>query len=235
MCLLHLQDQAQLAAYWEMPRRIGLNNLTFDRPTAGDGNCFYRAIIQQLQRPEILQHMPTHLRFQDHDVLRVAVVNFVRENCNCEIFQNYREAYKVTHSNLTFDQILNRQQQSSTYAHELFIHATAFMLNLPILVTSEKNTAVKPYQLIRCSAGEADDASTEILQMLTNEQDGTSFFLRIGSIDSNHFQSLILSNTVATTNTTLTSPTINLPTTSASSMSNNKQFASKELHLKKKV
>ena len=186
----------------ENARRIGLN-LTFEQPTPGNGNCFYHAVVSQIQRREIIAQIPAHLHFTDHDALRVAVVNFVRQNPYYPVFLNYMQAYQVTYPNLTFDQILDRQQQSSTYAIELFIHATAFMLNIPILVTSEKNTNAKPYQLIRCSAGESADASIEISQMLTDEQNGTRFFLRLGSINSDHFQSLIQPS-----NATMTTPTI---------------------------
>ena len=44
--------------------RVGLTNLTFDEPTLGDGNCFYRSIVQQLRRPEIRQYVhPGFLHF----------------------------------------------------------------------------------------------------------------------------------------------------------------------------
>ena len=36
--------------------RVGLTNLTFDQPKLVDGNCFYRAVIQQMWRPEMQQH-----------------------------------------------------------------------------------------------------------------------------------------------------------------------------------
>ena len=89
----------------ENARRIGLNNLTFDRPTPGDGNCFYHAILQQLQRPEIMQQLPTHLHFNNHDALRVAVVNFVKENSPMSNISKLPASLQSNiYPNLTFEQ-----------------------------------------------------------------------------------------------------------------------------------
>ena len=62
-------------------RNNGLS-VTYDSPTEGDGNCFYRAIVQQLKRDEIREQISPSLQFDDHHILRLTVVNFVKESQN---------------------------------------------------------------------------------------------------------------------------------------------------------
>ena len=122
-------------------RKIGLDNITYDVLTLGDGNCFYHAIVQQLRRPELRQYVDSDLRFDDHLKLRMAVVNFIRQNNDAELFRNYREVFTTSlqHNDITWEQILQSQERNSVYVEELFIRATAIMLNVNILVTSENN------------------------------------------------------------------------------------------------
>ena len=46
-------------------RRIGLN-ITSDLPTLGDGNCFYRAVVQQLKRSTIRDQTHIHTPLQSN-------------------------------------------------------------------------------------------------------------------------------------------------------------------------
>ena len=59
-------------------RSIGLN-LDYDIPTVGDGNCWYHAVIQQMRRPEVFQSLSNKRRFDNHLVLRDAVVAFIEK------------------------------------------------------------------------------------------------------------------------------------------------------------
>ena len=177
---------------------IGLSNLTYDEPTIGDGNCFYHAIVQQLRRPEIRLFVDPELHFQHHHDLRLAVVNFIRQNIVSDLFKNYRQFYttSVRHGTMTWEQLLQNQERSTVFVEELFIRATAIMLNVNILVTSENNTQDRPYTLISCLPDESHNVSGErqVTQMLTDGND-TGVLIGLGSINSDHFQSLIVNDT----------------------------------------
>ena len=54
--------------------------ITYDVPTMGDGNCFYRAVLQRMKhRDDIKDHSrQSNKYFSNYRELRVSVVNFVR-------------------------------------------------------------------------------------------------------------------------------------------------------------
>ena len=176
-------------------RRIGLN-VSYDEPTLGDGNCFYRAVVQQLRIPEIRNFVHPNLIFTDHDQLRLAVVKYIRQNSSSQLFQNYRYVESCQQGNMTWEQLLTSQERSTVYAEEMFIRATAMMLNLNILVTSETHSRSVPYNLISCSPDESHNISGErqITQMLTDGKE-TGVLIRLGRINENHFQSLLINDT----------------------------------------
>ena len=74
---------------------------------------------------------------------------------------------------MTWEQLLQNQERSTVFVEELFIRATAIMLNVNILVTSENNTRDRPYTLISCSPDESHNVSgeREVTQMLTDGND----------------------------------------------------------------
>ena len=74
--------------------------------TQGDGNCWYRAIIEQMRRPKIRALLVDSSKvFEDHCVLRLAVVNFVRVQEPISPFiQNYHvinEQNIAEHNNMS--------------------------------------------------------------------------------------------------------------------------------------
>ena len=90
------------------------------------------------------------------------VVNYVLQNSNTELFQNYRSlTATIQDGNLTWEQLLNDQERSTAYVEEIFIRATAILLGIPIMVTSETNTRDRPFTLISCSPDESDNVSGE--------------------------------------------------------------------------
>ena len=66
-------------------RRIGLN-VRDDNVTPGDGNCFYHALLQQLQKSDIsIGYHPTHLILNplpSHLELRTAICEYVQQHQN---------------------------------------------------------------------------------------------------------------------------------------------------------
>ena len=65
----------------EKANSIGLH-VTYDVPTMGDGNCFYRAVWDQMKnRDDIKEYFrQSNKYFSNYHELRVAVVNFVHLN-----------------------------------------------------------------------------------------------------------------------------------------------------------
>ena len=54
-------------------RRIGLN-VHADDVTPGDGNCFYHALLQQLQRSDIsIDYFSTHLTLKPANAKKLAL------------------------------------------------------------------------------------------------------------------------------------------------------------------
>ena len=67
-------------------KQIGLN-VHADEVTPGDGNCFYHAILQQLQRTDItIDHNITYLSLNhplpSHLDLKVAICEYVQQHQN---------------------------------------------------------------------------------------------------------------------------------------------------------
>ena len=92
--VIQAERQAVCDTILAQARSIGLDHLIADQLTVSDGNCFYHAIVQQLNRPEIQREIPRHLQYSDtdYDRLRKDVVNFVRQNVNTiPQFQRYRD------------------------------------------------------------------------------------------------------------------------------------------------
>ena len=87
--------------------RVGLTNLTFDEPTLGDGNCFYRSIVQQMQmrRPEVRHYVHPGFLMLNHHSLRLAVVQCARENEHLPCVMLYRQLYDsaiyLEHNNMS--------------------------------------------------------------------------------------------------------------------------------------
>ena len=67
------------AAMTNRARECGLD-VFYCNPTLGDGNCWYRAIVEQIHRKSVYNRIPEGLRFTDVGLLRVQVLNYIRMN-----------------------------------------------------------------------------------------------------------------------------------------------------------
>ncbi|XP_057310732.1 uncharacterized protein LOC130648690 [Hydractinia symbiolongicarpus] len=177
-------------------RSIGLSNITYRELTIGDGNCFYRAVVQQLNRPEIRQIVSPELHFQNHLQLRAAVVKFVRKNSNLSIFQNNRDFLSISPEEWERD--LQIQSRSTVDVVEIFIRAASIMLGVNILITSDTSTAIHPYTLISPTHDETHNIAGE-QQMAHLLTDGTTAgaFILLGRVNENHYQSLVFDDNVS--------------------------------------
>ena len=168
-------------------QQIGLD-VAIDHATVGDGNCWYRSIIEQMRRPEILAVLDPSKVFVDHHALRLAIVQFVRDEEPTSLFiQHYRMFYEQTisaeHNNMTWDDFLNDQERNRTYCTELFTHATAVFLDNDIMVTSESFTTF-----------------TRLSRSWDIKDDFSPCPMLVGNICQNHFQSLVLTSEMSSMN-----------------------------------
>ena len=77
-------------------RRIGLD-VQMDNLTIGDGNCWYRAVVQQIHRTEVFQMLEPCKIYDSHYHLRLDVVAFVREQVHVsQAVHNYKQFYEET-------------------------------------------------------------------------------------------------------------------------------------------
>ena len=117
--------------------------LVIDTPTTGDGNCFSRAMVQQFQRPSVnafleqtSKHIATFLE------LKLEVVKFVHQNKDSEKIKALKENFELSQQNnhkeglprRTWEQYWEDMDTDGRWADDIFIQATAFYLNMDILI-----------------------------------------------------------------------------------------------------
>ena len=120
-------------------------DVAYDFPTLGDGNCFYRAVIQQMH---------------DSYKLRIAVVNYVlRESYKQNIYiQQYKDHYEeILHAengNMSWLQFLHHQANNAVYVTELFVKGTAVFLWIDIHINTlgcnSSHPYSHPYNVVNC-------------------------------------------------------------------------------------
>ena len=195
----------------EMARNIGID-ATFDVATLGDGNCFYHAIENQItSRPEIQVYVNRSFLSSNHSQLCSAVVYFVRKNqYEVEYIRQYRQLFEIGQifehvQNMSWEEMLLQQEKNGTYVDTLFIQATAVLLGLDIYVTSENSKRETPFTIIKSTWHTNNNSVADNKPVIY-----------LASIDSNHFQSLIVSQTIPHTdnNYAMDMPTYQIPASS---------------------
>jgi hypothetical protein len=120
---------------------------TVEQETSGDGNCFFRALIQAL-------HADNDFQFRDHLHLRTQLVSFMRNNAalqRIEVFRTGVLAYVRQHkfvneSNLVaWHRLLDHMGQSGVWAEDIFIVCSAFFLKRVIKITSSAQSQRHPW------------------------------------------------------------------------------------------
>ena len=90
-------------------------DVAYDFPTLGDGNCFYRAVIQQMQRTQIKQFLHSNLIFTDSNKLRIAVVMCCVSHIN--------KIFISSSTNITMSNFLHEENENMSWL--LFLHHQA--------------------------------------------------------------------------------------------------------------
>ena len=132
--------------------------------TPGDGSCWYHAVVEQIHRRQNFNQIEKHLRFYDAYLLRQAVVGFINKN---ESTLPYIQQYKALHINneIEWRNILQQQENSTTFASTLFCLSTAKLLNVEIRITTLQSTRENPYYSLNV---ETTSGVTFIISNITN-------------------------------------------------------------------
>ena len=167
---------------------IGLA-LTYDRPTVGDGNCFYHSVVHQMQRPEISRTLQQDRIYDNHYLLRLATVQHLRQSLFDNVpeviaFKQLYESVLCNDHNMTWEQFLTNQERNSVFVEDIFIMSCASLINTDIWVTSERCSQVDPYNVITpyWNIGRNCISANPII---------------LGSYQNLHFQSLLPAQCVA--------------------------------------
>ena len=104
--------------------------LKFDNPTAGFGNCFPNAIIQQCRRPEVKSWLQKHRPeaiFYSQQNLRLKVTNFAMRS-NEKAITNLRSKYEQEIGPVdrkSWQDYWNWMAQDGTWVDHIFIQMIA--------------------------------------------------------------------------------------------------------------
>ena len=129
-------------------------NLKLDRLTKGEGNCFMVAVLQQLRRPDVYDHLSIELKRladkMDPMLMRIQVTNFMTTSCHRrveEMRQNYVPDVDIQNDPKSWDDYWKRMLIRGMWPSHYFIQGTAWylQLDLKIIDTSCKK---KPYYKI---------------------------------------------------------------------------------------
>ena len=122
----------------QLPLRLPLDDIT-----EGDGNCYFRALCSQLQRPEVAA--PGEITQLDHRSLRKAICNFMLKS-RLPVVKDFKQRW-MEFCLGNYDQYWRRMAESrgNIWAEGPVIHASAWFLERDIYVVSEKATLGDPF------------------------------------------------------------------------------------------
>jgi sulfur relay (sulfurtransferase) DsrC/TusE family protein len=110
-------------------------NIIKGKETEGDGNCFYRAVADQLLQLKIADSSSL-----THSALRKRVVRFVRKEFNkSERSSTMKNLISCRESDNSFKQMIEEQMRDGIFANETFIIHMAVHLGIAIKVLKIEN------------------------------------------------------------------------------------------------
>ena len=124
-----------------LPLRLPLDDIT-----EGDGNCYFRALGSQLQRPEVAA--PDHMRRLDHRSLRKKICNFMLKS-KLTVVEDFKKNWLDFQDSQLGDYNRYwtdmRDSRGDIWAEGPVIHATAWFLERDIYLVSEKASVAEPF------------------------------------------------------------------------------------------
>ena len=162
-------------------------NVDLDKITPGLGNCWYYAVIQQINRPEIYPLIDVNIRNLNHFQLRHNVSCFIdRIHNTCAAINQYKINCLSTNPNFSWEKYFDEQSTNGNFADEIFIMATAVFIGIDIHVNSQRCNCIHPVNIISKFALWGEDIED-------NYTISDRPYLLIGH-HAEHFQSLIPRN-----------------------------------------
>ena len=154
-----------------------------ENETKGDGNCFYNAIIDQIQNnPGVYDTLSEDAkRCSTPSELRAAVITFV---ASWPPVLSENETMNQWRLSIDWQSYLDEHAQLGTYADDLMIHCTATFLGKDIYVTTKQNNRI--WRHMNSHSGTRGTPIT-LANDQSSEKDENGQF----KIGGEHFQSLI--------------------------------------------
>ena len=112
-------------------------------PTLGDGNWFYRAVIDCYDYK--YGSLPLGINMS-HSILREKVCDYTHQHLNSSFVTAWENSLTgVEEFNHSMTTKINIQRQNGDFADELFIMSTARLLNIAIMCVDETNSPSNLY------------------------------------------------------------------------------------------
>ena len=155
-----------------------------ENETKGDGNCFYNAIIDQIQNnPGVYDTLSDDAKqCSTPSELRAAVITFIESWPPVLNNEETLNQWKV--SSPDWQSYLNEQREPGTYADDIVIHCAATFLGKDIYATTQQNKKIWRY--INSHTGTKGTPITLASNQSSEKNENGQ--LRVGC---EHFQSLI--------------------------------------------
>ena len=160
-----------------------------ERETKGDGNCFYNAIIDQIENnPGVYDTLSDNAKqCSTPSELRAAVITFIASWPQVLSDQETLTLWKdsgLGEENYDWESYILKQGKNGVYADDLVVHCTATFLAKDIFVTTQQNTAI--WRHMNSHAGTRGTPIT-LANSQSAKKDSNGRFKNGGE----HFQSLI--------------------------------------------
>ena len=167
--------------------RCGLP-LKLDTPTQGDGNCWVRAVQQQLERPELEQQLNSRTRkvmsvrkSERYMVLKKSIAEFATSSQNPTIRRakgSFEYEGQGAVDRVTWENHWRQLARDGEWSDELMVQATAWFTGHDIQLVMTTSTPEEPFKIFR---GNLEDS----------EKDCLGLPLWIGYQNNIHYQSLL--------------------------------------------
>ncbi len=148
-------------------------------PTPADGNCFFHAVVDQLQRPDVLGTVQTTISAcQTHTLLRKNVIAFIKSNAafrHSEQFEALQVAALQQTGCVSLSIYLQQMSLEGSWADTLMIQSTASFLCKDISLAIDTRPTGKPWETFFGGP---------------NFTRGRAPTLTLAHLDQSHFQSL---------------------------------------------
>ena len=155
-----------------------------DNETEGDGNCFYNALIDQIQNnPGVYETLSENAKqCSTPSELRAAVITFIESWPPAFSNQETLNQWKI--SLVDWNSYINKHRKHWEYADDLVIHCTATFLGKDIYVTTKQNPVI--WRLMNSHVGTTGTPITLASNQSSDRDENGQ--LKTGG---EHFQSLI--------------------------------------------